>query len=88
MSDLFAGGHVVDAILALILFEALLLILHHRRRGDGISPVPLLCNLLAGVFLLLALRGALVDAWWGWIALCLTLALPAHLADLWQRWKR
>lgn len=36
---------------------------------------------------MLALRGALVGAWWGWIGLCLAASLLAHLADLRRRWQ-
>ena len=49
--------------------------------------VALLLNLVAGSCLLLALRGALVDAPWRWTAACLMVALIAHLADLGQRWR-
>jgi hypothetical protein len=38
--------------------------------------------MLAGVFLLLALRCALVDERWPWIATWLLFALIAHLSDL------
>jgi hypothetical protein len=36
---------------------------------------------------MLALRGALVGAWWGWIAVGLLAALVAHLFDLQRRWR-
>ena len=87
MSGLFASGRIVDLILALTVLEWLLLTAYRRRTGRGPAPAPLLANLLAGICLLLAVRAALVDAWWGWLALCL--AEPrwlAHLADLRLRW--
>jgi hypothetical protein len=43
--------------------------------------------LLAGLFLLLALRGALAGAGWRWIALALTAACLAHVTDLGYRWR-
>ena len=38
--------------------------------------------------LMLALRGALVGASWGWIAAAMAGAGAAHLADLALRWRR
>ncbi len=88
MIEFFTSGHVVDVILGLMLLEGMALAVYHIKTGRGLTPVDLLGNLLAGTFLLLALRTALVQAWWGWIALCLTAALLAHLADLRRRWRR
>lgn len=87
MEALFANGRIVDLILGLTVLEAVALVAYHRRTGRGVSPADLLGNLLAGACLLLALRGALVGAWWGWIALCLSASLLAHLADLRSRWR-
>jgi len=87
MGQLFANGHVVDLILGLMVAEALALIIYRRRTGRGIAPLDLVGNLLAGLCLLLALRAALVDAAWGWIAAWLSVALIAHLLDLQRRWK-
>ena len=78
MAELFASGRIVDLILLLMVVEAVVLIAWVRR-------MDLLGNLVAGAALLLALRGALADIWWGWIALCLALALLAHIVDLWRR---
>jgi hypothetical protein len=44
--------------------------------------------LASGALLLLALRAAIADTWWGWIALPLSLALVTHIIDLGQRWRR
>lgn len=85
MDDLFASGRIVDLILALVVLEGLLLLA--LRRMHGIPMLPLMGNLLAGGCLLLALRGALVDAAWPWIALALFGALLAHLVDLGGRWR-
>lgn len=86
MVSLFASGRVVDLMLAVTLVEAALLVLWRRRTGRGPAPVELLVNLLSGVCLMLALRAALIDAWWGWIACWLVAALLAHLLDLRRRW--
>lgn len=88
MSALFASGNVADLILALTALEGLTLAAYYRGTGRGVAPGNLLGSLLAGALLLLALRCALVGAWWGWAAGCLLLSLVAHLADLRSRWVR
>lgn len=76
----------LDGILAGMAAEAILLTLLYRRTGRGIAPDALLPNLFAGATLLLAMRLALVGAWWGWVSLALLAGLAGHLADLRQRW--
>jgi len=76
---------VVDLILGLMAFEVVALVALRLRSGRRIAPRALVGNILAGAFLLLALRGALLAVAWPWIALCLSAALIAHLVDLWSR---
>jgi hypothetical protein len=71
-----------------VLVELLVLRWWLPRSGSPLRLVELMPNLLAGAALLLALRLALADADWWWLALALTTALIAHLADLQSRWKR
>ncbi len=85
MTELFASARIVDAILALVAVEAVALALWRRRAGTGPSAAQILPNLLAGACLLLALRAALLDAPWVWIAAPLAASLLAHLADLRHR---
>lgn len=87
LGGIFESGRVVDLILGLMVLEGAVLALHRRRTGRGVPIGGLIAFLLAGACLLLALRGALVGAWWGWIALPLAGALVAHLADLRLRWR-
>jgi len=87
MSGLFASGRIVDLILAFTLLEGLVLAALYRKTGRGVAPADLLGNLASGISLMLALRGALVGAWWGWIGLCLAGSLVAHLVDLRRRWR-
>jgi membrane-bound metal-dependent hydrolase YbcI (DUF457 family) len=85
MSELFATGRIVDLILVAMLLEGALLFWWHRRTGRGF-PVDLIATtLLAGGFLLLALRAALIGSAWPWVALWLFAGLVAHLADLRRR---
>jgi len=88
VTTLFADGRVIDVILALVVIEAVAVIAYWRRTGRGIAAGRLLPNLLAGAFLLLALRAALDAAGGAWIALWLAAALAAHATDLATRWRR
>ena len=80
-----------DAILALVVAEAAILVLYNRRTGRGIRPSRLCANLAAGFFLVLAVRlamatdahGALGQAA---IGAALLGALLAHIVDLAGRW--
>lgn len=86
LAELFLTGRIVDLILALVVVEAVLLFVYRLKTNRGVPFGTIAPNLLSGASLLLALRFALVQAWWGWIAVCLSLALLTHLADLRQRW--
>lgn len=76
MAWLFASGHAVDIVLAVIALEALIL----KMRGWTMRELALM--LLPAVLILLGLRAALVGADWWWIALPLLASLPVHLADI------
>lgn len=88
MAEIFASGRVVDAILVLMLAEAVVLTILRIRFGRGPATLPLLCFLVAGAALMLALRAALTDAAWTSVAGWLLLAFLAHGADLALRWRR
>lgn len=88
MSDFFADGSAVDMILVLMLLEGTILAVYHWRTGRGIAAGDLVGMLLAGAFLLLALRAALTGAPWSRVALWLVAALAAHLVDLVRRWRK
>lgn len=77
---------MIDIILVLVVIEWLLLGWYHRSTGRGPRPADLLPNLLSGALLLLAVRVALAQLWWGWLACVLLLSLGAHLLDLQRRW--
>jgi len=83
---LLLTGKLVDLIVGLVGIEAAALLIFRSVTGRGPSAIAMIANLLAGTFLLLALRNALAGAEWGWIAACLTGALAAHLVDLRLRW--
>ena len=87
MAELFAGGHLVDGILVLVLVEVVALVLLWQRTRRGIAPADLIPNILAGAFLLLALRLALGGAGWMVCSAALAAAGIAHLVDLHCRWR-
>ena len=86
MAELFATGHAVDCILALMLIESIFLILVGRKARRAIPAVQVLVGIGAGAALLLALRAALQRSPWQWVSLWLMAALVAHLLDLRYRW--
>ena len=80
MARLFASGHAVDIVLAVLLAEALWLV---GRRGWAVADAAAL--LLPGALFLAALRAALTGQDWPWIAVPLALSFPVHLADVIRR---
>jgi hypothetical protein len=86
VSEYFVSGRVVDLILGFMLLEwGVFAVL---RRGGARAAADFLLALLPGACLLLALRAALERLDWIWIAVFLLAALPAHLTDLWRRWRK
>lgn len=77
MAGPFASGLAADIILVVIAGEAIWLRL--RRRWLIVS---ILCRLMPGALMMVALRAALTGQGWVWIAVPLTLSFPFHLADL------
>ncbi len=87
MPDLFVSGRLVDLILLIVAIEAVGLIAYWRATGKGIAPRDLLPNLIAGAFLLLALRLTIADAGWMAICACLAAAGVANVIDVMRRWR-
>ena len=74
---LFARGHAVDLMLAVLAAEGAWLVARGRR---DVLPA-----LWPAVPILLALRVALTGGSWPWVAGWLALSLPIHLYDLRRR---
>ncbi len=85
MAALFGSGRIIDLILIFILVECVLLGIWKR---EGLRLADLLPNILSGAALMLAVRFALVESRWEWVALSLLGALLAHLCDLTLRLRR
>ena len=79
MSALFASGHAVDIVLAVILIEAIVLIARRRNAAT------IVLALLPGAMILLGVRAALTGAGWPWVALALAASFPLHVLDLRRR---
>ncbi|MFQ3623475.1 MAG: hypothetical protein SNJ73_08005 [Acetobacteraceae bacterium] len=75
MGGWLADPRLIDAILLLILAEAIVLLAVRRA-------IHLLPTLASGAALLVALRGALAGAEASWINAALVLAAAAHAVDL------
>ena len=88
LDALFANGRVVDLVIALTVCEGLFLVWLRRRSGKGLALADVMGNLGAGIFLMLALRAALLREASENISVWLVAALIAHLADLYRRWRR
>jgi hypothetical protein len=86
VADAFATGRIVDAIVALMVLELIVLIIVRNSTGRGLATGTLIASLGAGAALMLALRAALVGHPWQSVALWLIVAGGAHLLDLKLRW--
>ena len=82
IESLFRSGHIADLVIAFMLLEALAFAVAARTRTRAWSLGVILAGLLPGLFLVLALRAALVQASSLWIAASLSAALVSHLFDV------
>lgn len=80
--------HWIDFVLAMVLIEVLAARVFLSKRWTAAAVNGLTANLAAGAALILAVRLALTNASGGWILLCLSLSLLAHLTDLICRWRQ
>jgi hypothetical protein len=80
------AGLLIDAIVALVALEAVLLVAARKWLGRGPPCASSVANCAAGAALLLALRAVIGAAPFAVVGLCLLAALVAHAADLALRW--
>ena len=81
LAQWYASTDLVDGVIAFTVLELLALWLFHRRTGRGLAPADYALNGVAGVCLMVALRGALTPQW-PVVALGLVAAGLAHGGDL------
>ncbi len=87
MAAIFLDSADIDAIVALVAIEGVVLLAWRARTGGG-PPIPgTIANLAAGAFLLLGLREALATGSPETIMALLAMAFVAHIGDLASRWK-
>lgn len=72
----FASGHAADLVILVLALEAVWL----KTRGWAVTRIIGLVG--PAVFIILALRAALVGAGWEWVAVLLALSFPLHIMDL------
>jgi hypothetical protein len=82
LQSLFSSGRVVDIALAFMGLEFLYLLWATSPARRGAVAINLMLALGPGACLLLALRCALTQAGFIWVAFWLVLSLPLHLADI------
>ena len=80
MERLFAQGHAIDIVLAVMLAEAAWLVAGRRVAIGAVAGM-----MLPGALILLAARAALTGSDWGLVALPLAASFPAHLAEVARR---
>lgn len=88
MVEIVPIRQLVDIVIVLTLVECVLLLVLYQVKKRGVAPRDYLLNLASGLCLMFALRCALANAQWMWIALWLLASGLAHGADLWRRWHR
>ena len=88
LQSLIQSGRAADILIAVMMFEAVALGLFRLITGRGFAVRLIISNLMAGLFLTLALKASLIGAPWPWTAASLAAAGVAHALDLVVRWPR
>lgn len=82
IESMFRSGRIADVVIAVMVLEALVFAVAARARPRTWSLGAMLAGLLPGLFLVLALKAALVQASPLWTAAALSVSLVAHLLDV------
>lgn len=77
---------LVDAIIVLVVLEAIGLMVFRRVNGRGMPPREVVSFLGAGAGLLIALRVLISDGPFVWFAAAMLVSLAMHLWHVRQRW--
>lgn len=93
MEQLLRSGALIDAILVLVALEALAFLVLYKLVPTAprlFAPhlATLWPTLLSGALLMLAVRLAITDAPWTWIASVLAAAGLSHVVDIMLRFRR
>jgi hypothetical protein len=87
MSEFLFSTWVIDGLIVVLLAEALVLRGLQWRRGARAVPRGLSASLMAGLFLMLAIRLALTGSHGLWFAALLLASGLAHAFDLRERFR-
>ena len=82
MEGFISSGRIADVILAGIAIELVVVGFYMWRKDQGLALLSLASAGLSGGALVLALRAALRETGWLFVAIYLAAALLAHVADL------
>ncbi len=82
----FEATQLIDVVIIATLLEWVALVVLWRSRRRGLRPAVVAGMLLPGLCLMLAMRSAALGAPWYWMAMLLSAAGAAHMADLKRRW--
>lgn len=82
MEEFFTSGRAIDVILAVMVIEAILLIVYRTKTRSGPTVAQTVSNIASGAMIMLAVRSALTGAGWEQTAMFLLAAFVAHLVDL------
>lgn len=88
VSDWLSPQGLITIVIGFTLLEGVALWLYRARTGKGVAAKDFVANWASGLCLMFALRSALTDAWWVWVALWLLASGLIHASDLWSRWQR
>ncbi len=82
METLISSGRIADVILVIMAIEVAVVSFVLWKRQQDLGLLSFVASLLAGGSLILALRAALTDAGWIYVAVYLAAGLFAHLAEI------
>ncbi len=82
---LFNSGRVVDLALVVMALMTASVWVYRRATGRLVPIMDMAWTAGAGACLLLALRAALTEAAWPWVAVFMTAALIAYVGDIRRR---
>jgi hypothetical protein len=87
MTSLLSEVWTIDAIVALVVIEGLILAGRRLKTGLGPPVTGTLANLCSGAALLMALRATLAGGSFASVLVFLAVSLVAHVVDLGSRWE-
>jgi hypothetical protein len=88
LAQFFLAGGIADLVLIVMVIEAFALSWYSGQRVGAPKIKIILFALLPGAFLALALKAALMQVSWLWIAAALLCSLVTHFLDMRGRFQR